>query len=762
LPRQGRGSTPSNPPWQGRGSSPSGKLPSPDRRSSGRISSGPISSGRNTPSDATIAPDAGNAPQFPAWWIVVAHTLGAAAIGGLDAARLGSVGLALAVVPVFAAMGLFVGTIVAALERAVGHRRWWVASSVLTAPTLIVSIPVVRSLFEGAYAQTLPFATAAPYAGPAAIWLGSAIVVAIGRRILRAGDLTSRAIVVLALAGAIGGIVWAERHVLGTGYPTAHLGATLALIVLVGIGVRVTRRTGVSYLFAAVITGLTIGGAIIACLGGLSSPNDRQLLATHGRQSRDVIGLWRSVLDLDRDGASVVLGGGDCDDQDAARHPGAIDKPGDGFDQDCDGKDAVMAPVAEVQTPKGTDLASWRATPEVAKILERTRSMHVLVISVDALRADLLAPGALDREDFPAITKLLSESVWFTRAFAPASGTDISLGTFLTGRFDPFQVHAKTLPEALQAAGRKTFAAIPGEVLRYAGEPLLARGIDKLVKVHTDWGKADIGDHVSAPATTAEGLKALDDLGDKPGFVWVHYFDVHESHQIDVPKRLRDAVHAGTSKKEHVYRALLRAIDDEIGRLRDELVKRNLADRTIIVFASDHGESLGEDPRLLETHGKVTYAPLVRVPLAFHIPGVAPAMRTEQVSHVDLAPTLLALAGVAPTDMTLDGIDLVPVLLDAPEAVRPPHRPIAIHEELQWSLVDWPHQLIVRPADNVVELYDLEKDPTQTEDLSTALPDLVSRLKARFAEFPRVAVDRTTKGRSAREELARQRPNRTP
>lgn len=710
----------------------------------------------------TTSPEAGDTPQFATWWIVVAHTLGAAAIGGLDAARLGSLGLALAVVPVFAAMGLLVGTVVATLERIVGNRRWWIASLVLTAPTLIVSIPVVRSLFEGAYAQTLPAATAAPYAGPLGIWLVSALVVAIGRRMLRAGDLTTRAIAVLAVAGVIGGVVWAERHVLGTGYPTAHLGATMALIVLVGIAVRVTRRSGVSYLFAAVITGLTIGGAIIACLGGLRSPTDRQLLATYGGHSRDLIGLWRSVLDFDRDGASVVLGGGDCDDSDPRRHPGAIDVPGDGFDQDCDGKDATAAPVVEVQAPKGEDLASWRAKPAVAQILERTRGMHVLVITVDALRADLLAPGALDREDFPAITKLLAESVWFTRAFAPASGTDISLGTFLTGRFDPFQLIATTLPEAFQSAGRTTFAALPAEVLRYAGEPLLARGIDKLVKVRTDRGKADVGDHVSAPVTTGEGLKALDDLGDKPGFVWVHYFDVHEHHQIDVPKRLRDAVNPGASPKEHVYRALLRAIDNEIARLRAELEKRNLADRTIILFASDHGESLGEDPRLLATHGKVTYAPLVRVPLAFHIPGVAPAVRTEQISLVDLAPTLLALAGVAPKDMTLDGIDLVPVLLDAPDELRPPHRPLAIHEELQWSVVDWPHQLIVRPTDNIVELYHLENDPTQNEDLSAALPDIVSRLKARFAEFPRVVVDRTPNGRSAREQLARQRPNHTP
>jgi len=306
------------------------------------------------------------------------------------------------------------------------------------------------------------------------------------------------------------------------------------------------------------------------------------------------------------------------------------------------------------------------------------------------------------------------------------------------------------------------YAAIPGEVTRYVGDTLIGRGVDKLVTVQTDWEKADIGDHVSAPSTSIEGVRALNDAGTRPFAIWLHFFDVHEHHQIDVPKSLLAQAHDGGSPVIHKYRALLHAIDAEVGRIEEELAKRGLADSTIILFASDHGEALGDDPRLLDTHGQVAYHKLVRVPIAFHVPGVAPGVRTDLVSLVDLAPTLLDLIGTPTAMQPLDGTDLVPALFDAPAALRPQHRAIAIHEELQWSVVEWPYQLLVRPADDIVELYDLDRDPLEHTDLGAAHADIVSRLRARYAEFPVVKVDRTPSGRTFREQQAQPPPHRAP
>ncbi|MBA3459090.1 MAG: sulfatase-like hydrolase/transferase [Deltaproteobacteria bacterium] len=694
-------------------------------------------------------------------WILVAHTLGASAIGALDAARLGSASLAMVLVPLFAVTGLVAGFVIAGTERIAAGRAWWVSALIRGAPSLLVLVPVASTLFDGAFAQTLPLAFALPYVVPILGWLSVSLAIAGGSRFLRAGDPTTRAIMVLACAGALGAIVWGERNLLGTGYPGAHVGATLAVLVLAGVCVRALGRFQLSPYLAAGLAAAAIGTAIATAMHGLEDANQRRVLATYGDQGRDLVRLWRQLIDRDRDGSSPVLGGGDCDDGDASRHPGAADSPDDGIDQDCDGRDALPPPPPAAK-PKAIDLASWRESSPVAETIARTKGMNVLLLTIDALRFDMLAPEAADRAEFPELTKLLDESVFFTRAFSPASGTDISLGTLLTGRHDPHQTIETTLPEALQSLGFRTYSALPVEVTRYVGEVLPGRGMDRPRPVYTDWDTTDVADHVSGPATTLEGVRAWNDAADRRSFIWLHYFDVHEHHQIPVPKRLLKKVREEASDRRRRYRALLFAIDTEIGRLRAELVQRGLADKTIIIFASDHGESLREDPRLLETHGKVVYAPLVRIPLAFHIPGVRGGLRTDPASLVDIAPTLLSLLDSRSSLSPMDGVDLLPALLDAPEALRAMKRALVINEELQWSVVEWPYQLLVRPAENLAELYDLSTDPQQKTDLVSSMPEVVARLRARYAEAPVVRVDRTIDGRRWREQQARRPQRRAP
>jgi arylsulfatase A-like enzyme len=751
-------------------------------------------------------------------WVITAHAVGAALLGLVETARLGSGALGLVLVPLFAATGLLAGAVIGAAGRLARGWPRWGAALVIAAPSLAVTIPIAQSLFDGPYARTLPLAPALPFVAPLVGWLLTAAATWLGGR-LAAGDPTSRAIAILGVAGALGGLIRAQRAVLGTGYQDARVGAVLAALVLAGVFVRIALRPRLSPYIAAAVAAVVLGIGAAAISDGLAGTAERRLLADRGDQGRDLVRLWRGLLDLDRDGSSAALGGGDCDDRDAARHPGARDAPSDGIDQDCDGADAIAAAAgagaagggggaaggagggggggaaggagagagAATATSAAAAEADFRGGPAYRALIERTRGMNVLVIAIDALRHDIVAPGAPHRDDFPRIARLMDEAIRFDRVIAPASATDVSVCTIVTGRHDPFQEIAVTLPEAMRALGRRTASVLPREVTRHVGEVLLERGIDHPLRIRTDGARADVGDRVTADATTAQGLAGIDAARAQggggsggggggggsgggggggsagPWYAWVHYFDVHEHHQIDVPAELLGAVDPGGSKKVHRYRALLRAIDGAIGRLLDELAARGEAERTIVWLVSDHGEALEGDPRMPATHGDVAYTPLVRVPLAVRIPGTAPGVRADPVTLVDITPTMLALAGDPAAMGPLDGFDLVPTILDGPAALRPPpKRAIVIHEVDQWSVVEWPYQVIVRPADDLVELYDIERDPLNLQDLSPRLPDLARRLRARYGEAPEVRVDRTWEGRAWREQRARRPPPRAP
>ncbi len=680
----------------------------------------------------------------------------------VELALLGALGrppLVAALLGVFVGAGGLVGLSVVVTYRLAGRFGLGrgAAALVIAAPSMALWIPLGTSLFQGSFAATLPAASLAPIVVPVAGWLGVAAATFAGGVVLRAGPAARIPLAVgLAVAGAALDV--ANRILFRSGYPDLHVTLTLATILLIAIALGLgLGAPPVAGRVRALTGAAVVAAACAAAVFGLDAPADRRLVATRADDARHLVRAARAVLDLDRDGHSALLGGGDCDEGDAARHAGARDVPGNGKDEDCDGADAVVRAVV-VDAAAARSLDEWRRRPEIAATLARTRAMNLVVISVDALRADQLPRDPAARAAFPHLSALLDSSVWFEHGFAPAAGTDVSLTSFVTGRWNPFQTIDATLPEALAAGGLLTHAILPREVLRYAGETLLTRGLASFDRVVTDGGRRDVGDRVTAAVTTDHARAFLDRVGGNRFALWAHYFDVHEHRQLEVSAAALAAIDdGGRGTVGHRYRALLKLVDGEVGRLLADLERRGLTDKTIVILFSDHGESLGEDVRLPDNHGLVVYQALTHVPIAVRVPGVAARVDPTPVSLVDLAPTVLALLGAGTAMVPLDGVDLVPQVLGAPAALVDLDRALVMNEQDQWAVLVWPLKLLVRPKDDLTELYDVAADPTERTDLAAARPDDVRALRARYGEFPEVPMDRTQKGRRWREARA-QRP----
>lgn len=700
---------------------------------------------------------------------IAADPLGAAIAGGtciglVEIVALGVPGasVSLVVLALFVALGAAAGVVVMLQELAIARLRWTGirADLVRGAGSLIVLIPVGGSLFEGGYAATLPGASTGHIWVPVVCYAALVGVLHVGRRWGVRGT----------LGAALGAFVviteWANRSLYTSLYPDLHLLLVVASVVAAGLFIAtvagpaarpVARRP--LYIARGAVAAIVALCLVLGVHYGLSASSERWVIATEGNHARHLVRVVRTAGDSDGDGFSRLLGGGDCDDGAADVNPGAPDVPGNGRDEDCDGADAepIAAVSPEVVKKRAATLAQWRAEPETAALFARTAGMNVLVVSIDALRADLLADTAANRLAFPNLFRLLGDSARFGRAFAPSSGTDVSMSAFVTGRHDPFARIPTTVIEALAGVGYTTHGVTAREVLRWAPRTLLTRGLDSHDVVVNDEAQENIGSRITADETTERSLAYVDSrTTDAPFFLWSHYFDVHEHSQLDVSDELLAEVQGGEdmSVVERRYRALAQVTDQQIGRLIDGLVARGVYDRTIVVLFSDHGESLGEDPRLPDRHGLFVYNALTHIPLAIRIPGL-PGLDSEYpVSLVDLMPTLCELTGAQLPDGA-DGLSLVPhVVTGAPVELLDANRVLVVHDSEQWGVVQWPYKLMVRPADNLIELYDLATDFAETTNLAVDMPQRVRELKQHYAAFPPVSFDRTRKGRQWRERQA--------
>ncbi|HXC52093.1 MAG TPA: sulfatase [Candidatus Limnocylindrales bacterium] len=404
------------------------------------------------------------------------------------------------------------------------------------------------------------------------------------------------------------------------------------------------------------------------------------------------------------------------------------------------------------------------------------RSPSILLIAIDTLRADRVGtgnrPGGSAAGSTPRIDQWATGAAIFRNATTPAPFTMPAMAATFTGVYpdrcgvaqhepgttlSPWR--GQTLAEAAQRAGLVTAAIVANPWLVREGTGF-ERGFSTYARVYAPGkGTADI----SATAVTDEAIRVLSERSDERFFVWVHYFDPHMPYEPPQPfadaagaepqNRIMDDFRAKDRDLRHLYagqgysageienaRRLydgeVRYVDHEVGRLLGELERLGRTRDTIVVVMSDHGEALGEHG-LFFAHDYTVYDELVRVALAMRGPGIDASVRSENVSLIDVAPTLCRLASLGCSE-SFDGSDVFDsfpagrTVFAAATTTRSRGTPYARLELPGFDgrstmAVSGPLKLVRIPSKSAVawEFYDRSADPLELTNLAPAAADRV-------------------------------------
>jgi arylsulfatase A-like enzyme len=354
--------------------------------------------------------------------------------------------------------------------------------------------------------------------------------------------------------------------------------------------------------------------------------------------------------------------------------------------------------------------AAWRMSQLAAT------PIGLVVITLDTTRADRLSPYGFMNISLPAIERLAREGVVFDDATTAVPLTLPSHTSLFTGLLppdhgvrdnaDPPLAESKaTLAQTLLSRGFRTGAFVGSIVLN--PDRGLQRGFEVYHGVTGGPPDTPQGRQRRADAVTDDALQWLDTVGDAPFFLWAHFYDAHRPYDPPEP--------FASTYGHDPYLGEIAFADAQIGRLLEALESRHLLNRTVVVVAGDHGESLGEHGE--RDHGVFVYESVLRVPLIIRAPSMRATRVGSAVRLIDVMPTVLDLLHVpAPP---IDGVSTVDLMTGRRTDLKLPIYAESLYpERLGWSglraLREGQFKFIDAPRP---ELYDLAEDPFEEVNL---------------------------------------------
>jgi choline-sulfatase len=346
----------------------------------------------------------------------------------------------------------------------------------------------------------------------------------------------------------------------------------------------------------------------------------------------------------------------------------------------------------------------------------------VILISIDTLRPDHLGCYSSRRLRTPNIDAFAQGGSLFTQVSSQVPLTFPSHVSLITSTYpysngirDNSQVlspNTVTLATTLKARGYRTAAFVGGFVLdRRFG---LDQGFD-LYDSPFDLNHRDGIDPSDLKRfgedVTNSAEQWLENNSDTPFLLFIHLYDLHTPYKLPATAR---------QHSENGYNSELSYIDETLGKFSAFLRRKGIWERALIVFLSDHGESLGEHGE--STHGYFIYQSTLRVPLIIHWPigsGPLPSRINEPASLLDVAPTILEFLNI-PIPSQFQGRSLLD-LFDSEKRKDPREvygESLYAHDHYGCvpllSLRRGRYKYIEAPRP---ELYDIDQDPTEIKNI---------------------------------------------
>ena len=400
----------------------------------------------------------------------------------------------------------------------------------------------------------------------------------------------------------------------------------------------------------------------------------------------------------------------------------------------------------------------------------------VIWVVCDTLRADRMSVYAYGRPTSPFLEEWAQELVVFDEAYSQASHTIVTAPAILASLYpsthglrnytDVLDPNAKLVSEVLGQAGYATFGAFSNPHLGPRNG--FAQGWNTFV-APTTWLRMASRDVNAAFFRWREKRR-----DDRPYFALLWYIDPHTPFQWDeeagawaqldpqMTFRFKPAVQDETApllirrRTARAYDAAVRSVDNALRQLVRFLRDQGDYEDALVVFTSDHGESMWEHGRFGHNYGlyeDLTHVPLaIRFPAPLYFPATRPpGGRTRTIaSSVDLLPTTLEFLGL-PIDETMQGRSLLPKLeaaaggsayLEQRLTRYGPYQIFGMREE-RFKYI-WVEEF-EGDAQPHAMLFDLVDDPAERRNLVDAMPDVAAafhaRVLARRRAYEAVALD---------------------